>query len=91
MKSLDKCPDWPAVLDTPTAVLYLGGKARLLYALIAAGYLTPMGMGHRATHFLRQDLDSALVAARAAGDKLQAPGRVASVAGALRSRASSPR
>jgi hypothetical protein len=74
MKSteLAHLPDWPAVMDIGTAVLYLGGKAQILAALEARGYLDRFTDRHKCVTYLRSAIDAALEAARRNEDDLQA-------------------
>ena len=83
MEKLKNCPNWPALLDIDTAALYLGGKPRRLFALIARGYLTPFSHRHRSTDFTRAAVDTALRIAAAKGDNLSIPTEVKSVQKAL--------
>lgn len=79
MKNLDVCPDWPAVMDLETAILYFGGKESLLFGLVAWRFLVPWSTGRRNTSFLRKDMDDALLAARMAGRDLDPPSGINSV------------
>ena len=60
--TLATLPDWPALMDEPTAILYLGGSRETLRALIKWGYLTRWQNGHRAVRYMRRDIDTALAA-----------------------------
>jgi hypothetical protein len=58
--SLSHLPDWPALMDAPTAILYLGGSSSTLGVLEKGGYLTRAAEGNRNVRYLRADIDRAL-------------------------------
>lgn len=87
MEKLSNCPNWPALMDIETASLYLGGKPRRLFALVARGYLVPLNHGHRNTDFLKDDVDTALRIARTNEDNLEIPPEIKSVGKALAAKA----
>jgi hypothetical protein len=49
-------------MDTPTAILYLGGSRITLDMLEIDGYLARFSNGHRAVRYLRAHIDQALAA-----------------------------
>lgn len=55
-------PDWPALMDEPTAILYLGGHKSALVELLEGGYLTRYAAGHKNVRYLRTAIDTALKA-----------------------------
>lgn len=69
--TLSNLPDWPALQDVETAILYLGNKGQLLEALVERGYLEPFTDRHRCKTFRRSDIDAALALAKAKGDQLE--------------------
>lgn len=60
-ETLAMLPDWPALMDYETTVLYLGGSKAALERLEEKG-LTRWQNGHRAVRFLRAEVDAALQA-----------------------------
>lgn len=55
-------PDWPALMDQPTAILYLGGSKSALSELLEGGYLLRYDEGNRNVRYRREDIDVALKA-----------------------------
>lgn len=66
-QTLSSLPDWPALMDSATAVRYLGGKRTLLVSLEDRGFLSPLTARHRCRTYRRVDLDAALELARHRG------------------------
>jgi hypothetical protein len=62
IETLSKLPDWPALMDAPTAIAYLGGSRGTLTQLETEGYLQRYANGNRAVRYLRRDIDNALTA-----------------------------
>lgn len=64
MKSeiLGNLPDWPALMDTKIAELYLGGSETTLAMLEAEGLLPRFSNGHKNVRYLRVHIDGALLA-----------------------------
>jgi len=58
--ALAQLPDWPALMDSATAVLYLGGSSSTLESLEKGGYLERYSNGNRNVRYLRADIDRAL-------------------------------
>lgn len=65
LAKLSICPDWPALMDTATAELYLGGSPSKLQWLVEEGYLVPFTNAHRDRTFRREAIDRALAMAAA--------------------------
>jgi hypothetical protein len=62
IETLSKLPDWPALMDAPTAIAYLGGSRGTLAQLETEGYLQRYADGHRSVRYLKADIDNALAA-----------------------------
>ncbi|HRQ87321.1 MAG TPA: hypothetical protein PLA50_00880 [Bacteroidia bacterium] len=60
--ALANCPDWPALMDLDTTILYLGGSRAALEKLEASGFLRRWQNGHKAVRFVRKEVDTALTA-----------------------------
>lgn len=60
--TLAKLPNWPALMDLDTTILYLGGSRTALEKLEESGFLRRWQNGHKAVRFLRSDVDTALKA-----------------------------
>lgn len=60
--ALAACPDWPALMDLDTTILYLGGSRASLEKLEKQGYLVRWANGHKSVRFLRSEVDTALKA-----------------------------
>ena len=73
MKDLATLPDWPALMDSPTAILYLGGSRKALDDLEAGGYLERYSNGHGNVRYLRARIDLALKACAAASASQLSP------------------
>lgn len=62
LDTLSKLPAWPALMDGPTAIRYLGGSRASLDQLEAEGYLQRYANGHKSVRYLKADIDTALAA-----------------------------
>lgn len=57
---LSQLPDWPALMDLETTILYLGGSLTDLEELESCGYLRRWRNGHQSVRFIRSEVDAAL-------------------------------
>lgn len=60
--TLAKLPNWPALMDLDTTILYLGGSRAALEELEKWGYLRRWRNGHKSVRFIRAEVDTALKA-----------------------------
>jgi hypothetical protein len=63
MKAFQGMPDWPALMDQDTAILYLCGRKLIYETLIERKYLTLLSDRHKAKLCRRVDIDNALAMA----------------------------
>lgn len=68
-------PEWPALMDVETTVLYLGGKLTIYQFLCEKGYLKPLADRKRVKVFRRGDIDIALDIAQQNSDDLKPEGK----------------
>lgn len=59
-QTLPSLPDWPALMDVDTTILYLGNNPALLERLEASGALRRWQNGNKGARFLRAEIDAAL-------------------------------
>ena len=52
LDTLSKLPDWPALMDGPTAIRYLGGSRASLDQLETEGYLQRYANGPTSVRYL---------------------------------------
>jgi len=62
LDTLAKLPDWPALMDSRTAISYLGGSLSSLRELEKGGYLRRYSDGPRNVRYTRKAIDLALAA-----------------------------